>query len=109
MDWGPAWLLEILVGVVCPGLLICVVCCGGCAMSYNSVENMKVDVLGVYLFCVLFYPDGALSETCVSWTTSRLCWVHIPPNGPVHIREGKMVSCDSKGLSYCYKTQIVIL
>lgn len=36
-----------------------------------------------------FLKDGALSEACISGTTSRLCRVYLPPHGPEYFREGK--------------------
>lgn len=35
--------------------------------------------------------DWTLSETSVSGAASRLCRIHFPPYGPVHVREGNIL------------------
>lgn len=57
---------------------------------WQAVEGGGFAVNLVWVFmCLHCFIDGALPETRVPWTTSRLCRIHFPPNGSLHTWEGE--------------------
>lgn len=62
-------------------------------LDIQIVANGSVSFILFYLkkkIC-LNWTDWAFSEACVAGTAPGLCWVHLPPHGPVYFGEGSII------------------